>query len=82
MKTSFFILLRYFLRVDGSKAKMMDTRYFHETNTNYILKEHTVREAMLSEVNLPTEILTNPVELAPKLPLVKEQFTRLDFPNS
>lgn len=79
MKHYFYVLMRYFLRVDGSKANIMDTRFYHEAGTRHILKEHTIREANLADTPLPVEVLTNPVELASKLPLVKEELSRLEF---
>jgi type 2A phosphatase activator TIP41 len=39
MANAFFILFRYYLRVDGVKVRLFDTRMFHEFGTNYILRE-------------------------------------------
>lgn len=38
MKDSFFILLRYFLRVDNKKAQVHDTRIYHEVTIWYVPK--------------------------------------------
>lgn len=39
MKDCFYILLRYFLRVDGVRVRIYDTRIFHEFGTNNIHRE-------------------------------------------
>ncbi|KJE95005.1 hypothetical protein CAOG_005535 [Capsaspora owczarzaki ATCC 30864] len=51
MPGSFFILLRFFLRVDGVFVRVNDTRIFHEFSTNYILREFTSREQKFSVLN-------------------------------
>ena len=38
MKSSFFILLRYFLRIDNVLVRIHDTRYYHEVNKYLNLK--------------------------------------------
>lgn len=50
MPSGFFVLLRFFLRVDNVMIKMNDTRFYYELNSNYILKEYTSREAKVSEL--------------------------------
>jgi hypothetical protein len=32
MKNSFFVLLRYFLRIDNVLVRINDTRFYHEVN--------------------------------------------------
>ncbi|KAI1294986.1 TIP41-like protein [Halotydeus destructor] len=81
MRGSYFILLRYFLRVDGTKAQVIDTRYFHEVSNDFILKEFTVREVSLDNVNIPTEVLVDPVQLSSRLPVVHETYEKLYFPS-
>ena len=44
MADCFYILLRYFLRVDGVKVRIIDTRIFHDYKTNEILREFTLKE--------------------------------------
>ena len=39
MDDSFFILVRSFVRVDGVKVRLLDTRIYHEFGTNYLLRE-------------------------------------------
>ncbi len=46
MPTCFLILQRYFLRVDGVRFKVLDTRLFHAfSHGDYLLREFTTREA-------------------------------------
>jgi type 2A phosphatase activator TIP41 len=82
MKSSFFVLLRYFLRIDNIKAMIIDTRYYHELNDNYILREHCVRESDLNKLTaLSTEIIIDPVLMSQRLPIIEEKREKLLFPN-
>lgn len=50
MPSGFFILLCYFLRVDGVLIRMNGTRYHFEVGNDYILKEFTSREAKFENI--------------------------------
>lgn len=50
MPSGYFILLRFFLRVDNVMIKMNDTRFHYEIENNYILKEFTSREAKIEQL--------------------------------
>lgn len=39
MPNSWFILVRYYLRVDNVIVRLLDTRMYHEFDTNFILRE-------------------------------------------
>jgi type 2A phosphatase activator TIP41 len=39
MDACMFILLRYYLRVDGVRVRILDTRIYHEFNSNTVLRE-------------------------------------------
>jgi type 2A phosphatase activator TIP41 len=38
------MIIRYYLRVDGVRVRVLDTRVFHDYKTNYLLREFTHRE--------------------------------------
>lgn len=82
MPSSFFVLLRFFLRVDNVKIRINDTRLFHEFETAYILREYTSREANISDLQVPHSILTEPNEVAQFLPLVTAINEKLILPSS
>lgn len=50
MPSGFFILLNYFLRVDGVVIRMNGTRYHYEVGNDFILKEYTAREAKFDKI--------------------------------
>lgn len=50
MPSGFFILLSYFLRVDGVLIRMNGTRFHYETGNDYMLKEYTSREAKFENI--------------------------------
>lgn len=51
MPGSFFVLLRFFLRVDGVLIRINDTRIYHEAEWNYIIREYSSKEKAASEIS-------------------------------
>ena len=45
MDDSFFILVRNYVRVDGVRVRVLDTRLYHNFQSNYILRQFTHKEA-------------------------------------
>ncbi|KAI8752644.1 TIP41-like protein [Biomphalaria glabrata] len=77
MPTSFFILLRLFVRVDQVLIRMNETRFYHEAGTNFILREFTSREE--STKNIPESLHTDPNAVGEHLKVKKEIFEKLEF---
>lgn len=50
MPSGFFILLRFFLRVDDVLIRINDTRFHYEIDNDYILKEYTSKEATVQKL--------------------------------
>uniref|UniRef100_A0A8B9X9A1 TIP41-like protein n=1 Tax=Bos mutus grunniens TaxID=30521 RepID=A0A8B9X9A1_BOSMU len=50
MPSSFFLLLRFFLRIDGVLIRMNDTRLYHEADKTYMLREYTSRESKIANL--------------------------------
>jgi type 2A phosphatase activator TIP41 len=50
MPSGFFILLRFFMRVDGVLVRCFDTRYHHEVGKSYILREYLERESPIASL--------------------------------
>lgn len=69
MPSSYFVLLRYFLRVDNVMVRVNDTRVFHDFNTNYLLREYTNKEHGFQELGLPLTMFSDPNLISPHLPL-------------
>lgn len=81
MKSGFFVLLRYFLRVDNVVAKIHDTRLYHEAGQDFILREFCSRESTLSDLQVPNAILINPAELSQHLAIKERNTDILKFPD-
>jgi WD40 repeat protein len=47
MPSCWFVLLRYWLRLDGVLVRLCDTRCFHAFGTDFIVREYTVKERPL-----------------------------------
>ncbi|GLH01510.1 TIP41-like protein [Gryllus bimaculatus] len=81
MPNSFFILLRFFLRVDNVKIRINDTRIYHEFDLNYLLREYSSREANVGDLKVPHSVLVDPNEVTQFLPIVKIVNEKLIFPS-
>ncbi|XP_048511398.1 TIP41-like protein isoform X2 [Athalia rosae] len=58
MPSSFFVLLRYFLRVDNVMLRINDTRLFYEFGQDFLLREFTSREAKVQDLHFSSIIGT------------------------
>ncbi|KAJ2449659.1 Tap42 interacting protein [Coemansia sp. RSA 2336] len=50
MPSGFFILLRFFLRVDGVLFRIFDTRFYHQFGSDALLREVSTRQASFDDV--------------------------------
>lgn len=80
MSSGFFILARFFLRVDNVLVRMNDTRLHHEFKNNFVLRETSTRQAGVKELHVPQSMLSDEEpSLANLLPLVKSEAHKLVF---
>lgn len=77
MPSSFFVLLRYFLRVDNVMLRINDTRLFYEFGQDYLLREFTSREAKVRDLRVSPVIFTEPNEIAQYLPVTESRCHKL-----
>ncbi|XP_068117182.1 TIP41-like protein [Hyperolius riggenbachi] len=81
MPSSFFVLLRFFLRVDGVLIRMNDTRLYHESDKTYMVREYTSKGSKISNLShVPPPFFTEPNEIAQYLPVTETICERLEFP--
>lgn len=81
MPTSFLILMRLFMRVDNVIVRMIDTRYYHEADKNYILREHCFKESKVKDIKAPAHVVTDVNSVSDYLAVKKETFEKLIFPE-
>lgn len=54
MPSGFFILMRYFLRIDNLLVRVIDTRLYYSSEfKNFLIRERSYREAKYSETDSP-----------------------------
>ncbi|CAH1159651.1 unnamed protein product [Phaedon cochleariae] len=82
MPSSFFVLLRHFLRVDNVMVRINDTRLFHDFSTDYVLREYTNKECGVKELKLPLTMFGDPNLLSPHMPLRTSIFEKISIPSS
>ncbi|XP_036058637.1 TIP41-like protein isoform X2 [Onychomys torridus] len=82
MPSSFFLLLRFFLRIDGVLIRMNDTRLYHEADKTYMLREYTSRESKIANLmHVPPSLFTEPNEISQYLPVKEAVCEKLVFPE-
>ncbi|XP_036129069.1 TIP41-like protein isoform X1 [Molossus molossus] len=82
MPSSFFLLLRFFLRIDGVLIRMNDTRLYHEADKTYMLREYTSRESRIANLmQVPPSLFTEPNEISQHLPIKEAVCEKLLFPE-
>jgi type 2A phosphatase activator TIP41 len=82
MPTSFFILQRFFLRVDNVVIRLYDTRIYHELEKNYLIREFSEKESLCKDlVECSPRLFGEPNELSNFLTLKSSSVERLDFPT-
>ena len=87
MADCWYVLLRSYVRVDGVRVRIMDTRLFHDFSTREILREFSHREANFDELrqagfNLSSEWMlsqTQADEVAPVTPIRAKVNDRIIF---
>jgi len=79
MPTYFFVLMRFYLRVDNVLVRINDTRLFHEAGSNYVLREYTTRESKVESLNVPSSVLIEPGEVVDHLTVQAERREKLVF---
>ncbi|XP_057583431.1 TIP41-like protein isoform X3 [Hippopotamus amphibius kiboko] len=82
MPSSFFLLLRFFLRIDGVLIRMNDTRLYHEADKTYMLREYTSRESKIANLmHVSPSLFTEPNEISQYLPIKEAVCEKLVFPE-
>lgn len=77
MPTYWYVLMRYFLRVDDVLVRSHETRMFHLLNTDYVLREYTVKEAKAQDINMPTYQMKEADDVIPILPVKEKKMDKL-----
>ncbi|XP_061660119.1 TIP41-like protein [Syngnathoides biaculeatus] len=81
MPTSFFTLLRFFLRVDGVLIRINDTRLYHEAGQKYMLREFCTRESNITDLkSVPASLYTDPNEIEQHLTFKLRHCEKLELP--
>ena len=52
MPSGFFVLLRFYLRVDDVLIRINDTRLYYEKDKQYILREYTSKESKAKDLKV------------------------------
>lgn len=80
MPSGFFVLLRYFLRIDHVMVRINDSRFHYEMGHDHILKEYTSKEAKVEQLrNVPAAQFTVPSEIERHLPVLTRTTEKLFF---
>lgn len=80
MPTSFYILQRFFLRVDNVVVRCNDTRIYHEIQNDFLIREYSERESLVKDLEVTPKTLSNINELSTILSLKNTIVEKLQFP--
>lgn len=77
MPSYWYVLLRYFLRVDDVLVRANETRMFHKLNTDFVLRECTIKEAVIKNLSIPTWMMKEADDVIPLLPVTHRTMQKL-----
>lgn len=80
MARSFFLLLRFYLRVDNVLVRVCDTRVYYEAGQQFLLREFSIRESPVHKLQVPTSVLIDPNQVWAHLPVTESVCEKLNFP--
>ena len=69
MPSGFFILLRFYLRVDKTLVRVHDTRIYHEVENDFLIREYSEREEKMDKLDLPRETLLSQDAIVNHIPV-------------
>lgn len=82
MTTGFFIVCRFYLRVDRVLLRVYDTRIYGDLEKNYMLRECTKREAHAKDWTAPQkQHALDPAQLWQFLPVVEIKRHKIFYPE-
>jgi len=68
MESCMYVLMRFFLRVDGVLCRIHDTRLYHDYQTDFLIREYKEKEAMWKDLSyIAPGKLTDPCAVEPCL---------------
>nr|ACO11761.1 TIP41-like protein [Lepeophtheirus salmonis] len=73
MSSGVFCLIRFYLRVDNTMIRVIDTRHYLERGNPYILREYIEKEAKTSDIDVPMVIMKDSNEIIHHLPVINEK---------
>merc|ERR1711928_11402 len=79
MPSGFFVLNRFYLRVDDVLIRINDTRLYYEKGKDYILREYTSRQSKTKDLKVPRVFWGDPNEISQHLPLETSTFEKISF---
>ena len=82
MPSGFFVLLRFFMRVDGVLIRCFDTRYHHEVGKDYILREYIERESPVASLRTDLQSSSDINAVIGQLNTQLHQLEKLFFSSS
>lgn len=83
MPSFFFILARFFLRVDGVLVRLFDTRLFHQFGTNVLVRECITKEGRLDTTlrHLHPSLIRDADLAAQRVPVISSCIDNISVPS-
>lgn len=81
MDSGFLVLFRHYLRVDHVMVRVKETRLYHATGTNYIIRERATKDMTLKDSEVPVSVLKCPDQVSSNLQVKEEIIEKLVLPE-
>jgi len=79
MPSGFFVLQRFYLRVDNTLIRVYDTRIYFEVENSFVLREYSEREQEVGKLTVSREVWTDHNLIVDHLPVKKTLVEKLIF---
>jgi len=79
MPSGFFVLQRFYLRVDATLIRVYDCRIYHEVENGFLLREYSEREQTVDKLTVGREVWTDHNQIVDHLPVKRTWVEKLIF---
>merc|ERR1712098_869056 len=79
MPSGFFVLQRFYLRVDKTLIRVYDTRIYFEVENSFLLREYSEREQAIDKLTVSREVWTDHNLIVDYLPVKNSSVEKLLF---
>jgi len=77
MPSGYFVLLRFYLRVDQTLIRVHDTRFYFQSGSDYVLQEYSEREDKMDNLTVCRDVWSDQNRIVDHLPIKKIKTSKI-----